>query len=108
MEACRWRCRASVVSLGLILFTAQAWANETDLGSGSSFAMQRHADSMSHRMGRHETSADHYIGHLLRQQDAIGLTDEQVKRLKAIQLDLDKTRIRTEAEIMVSEREVTA
>jgi periplasmic protein CpxP/Spy len=90
-----------------MLLTGQTWADKSygDRGSRASFGMH---GSMSHGMGRHATSTSHYIRHLLRQQDAIGLTDEQVTRLKAIQLDLDKTRIRTEAEIMVAEREAAA
>jgi Spy/CpxP family protein refolding chaperone len=59
-------------------------------------------------MGRHFATTGHYLRHLLQHQDAIGLTDEQLKRLKALQLDLDKTRIRTEAEILVAERELKA
>ena len=38
----------------------------------------------------------------------MGLTEDQVSKLKTIQLDLDRTRIKTEADIMVAERELTA
>jgi Spy/CpxP family protein refolding chaperone len=38
----------------------------------------------------------------------MGLTDEQIKQLKEIQLDLDRTRIQTEADIKVAEREARA
>lgn len=60
-----------------------------------------------HGMGGH-SGAGHLIRSLLKYAKGFGLTDEQVAKLKAIQLDLDKTRIRTEADIMVAERELQA
>jgi Spy/CpxP family protein refolding chaperone len=39
-------------------------------------------------------------------QKEIGLSEEQAGKIKALQLDLDKTRIRAEAEIQVAEREL--
>jgi Spy/CpxP family protein refolding chaperone len=44
----------------------------------------------------------------LKHQKEIGLTDEQVKKLKAIELDYDRTRIKTGAEIHIAERELLA
>lgn len=61
-----------------------------------------HAGGMQ---GRHGGSG-HYLRHLLMHQKEIGLSDEQVGKIKALQLELDKTRIRTEAEIQVAEREL--
>jgi len=55
--------------------------------------------------GRHG-GAGHFLRHLLMHQKEIGLSDEQVGKIKALQLELDKTRIRTEAEIQVAEREM--
>jgi Spy/CpxP family protein refolding chaperone len=57
------------------------------------------------KKGRHG-GAGHYLRHLLMHQKEIGLSEEQVGKIKALQLDLDKTRIRTEAEIEVAEREL--
>lgn len=54
----------------------------------------------------HHGGAGHYLRHLLMHQKEIGLSDEQVGKIKALQLELDKTRIRTEAEIEVAEREL--
>jgi periplasmic protein CpxP/Spy len=45
---------------------------------------------------------------ILQHQKEIGLTDEQVKKLKAIELDFDRARIKSEAEIQIVEREVLA
>ena len=55
--------------------------------------------------GRHG-GAGHFLRHLLMHQKEIGLSDEQVGQIKTLQLDLDKTRIRTEAEIQVAQREL--
>jgi Spy/CpxP family protein refolding chaperone len=48
------------------------------------------------------------IRHLLKHEQQLGLTAEQVTKLKTMQLNLDKTRIKTEADIQVAEREVRA
>jgi Spy/CpxP family protein refolding chaperone len=55
--------------------------------------------------GRHG-GAGHFLRHLLMHQKEIGLSEEQVAKIKAMQLELDKTRIRTEAEIQIAEREL--
>jgi len=56
----------------------------------------------------HQGGAGHFLRHLLKHQKEIGLTEDQVARLKAIHLELDRTRIRTEAEVLVAERELAA
>jgi periplasmic protein CpxP/Spy len=45
---------------------------------------------------------------LLKHEKDIGLSAEQVAKLKELQLNLDKTRIKTEADIQVAERELKA
>jgi Spy/CpxP family protein refolding chaperone len=50
----------------------------------------------------------HLIRHLLKHEKDIGLTSEQVSKLKEIQLNLDKTRIKAEADIQITERELKA
>ena len=57
--------------------------------------------------GHHAHPADH-LRHLLKHQKEIGLTEEQVKKLKAIELDFDRARIKSEAEIRIAERELLA
>jgi Spy/CpxP family protein refolding chaperone len=57
--------------------------------------------------GHHPQQVNH-LRHLLNHQKELGLTEEQVKKLKAIELDFDRARIRLEAEIHVNEREVQA
>jgi len=62
----------------------------------------------SHGMGMMHSSAGHLIRHLLKHEKEIGLTADQVTKLKDIQLNLDKTRIKAEADIQVAERELKA
>ena len=89
---------AVMVVLGISM--QPVWADE-----GYGDAKQR---GMGPGMGGHRDSTGHYLRHLVRHQKEIGLTAEQVVKLKAIQLDLDRTRIRTEAEVLVAERELAA
>ncbi len=96
---------ASVFALTVGMSTV--WANEPGYGkeghggSGHS-SMGRHGASMMHN------STGHLIRHLLKHEQQIGLTAEQVTKLKDMQLNLDKTRIKTEADIQVAERELKA
>ena len=61
-----------------------------------------------HGMGMMHSSAGHLIRHLLKHEKDIGLTADQVAKLKDMQLNLDKTRIKSEADIQVAERELKA
>jgi Spy/CpxP family protein refolding chaperone len=56
----------------------------------------------------HHGGTGHYLRHLMKHQKEIGLSDEQVAKLKTMELDLDKARIRAEADIQVVEREAQA
>lgn len=60
-----------------------------------------------HHMGRHER-AGRLLHHLLRHEKELGLTQEQVAKLKTLSLDYDRTKIKTKADIMVAERELRA
>jgi periplasmic protein CpxP/Spy len=59
-------------------------------------------------MGGWHASAGHLLRHMLKHSTEIGLKDDQVTKLKEMQLNLDKTRIKAEADIMISERELRA
>jgi Spy/CpxP family protein refolding chaperone len=65
---------------------------------------------MSRQPGGHgrdmQESGGHFIRHLLAHAKEIGLTADQVTKLKAINLDLARTRIKTESEIKVAELEL--
>lgn len=61
-----------------------------------------------HDVATHQESTGHYLRHLLKHHKEIGLSADQVARLKAMQLDLNRTRIKTEADIQVAELELAA
>jgi Spy/CpxP family protein refolding chaperone len=96
---------ASVFALTIGMSTV--WANEPGYGKeghggGGHSSMGGHGASMMHN------STGHLIRHLLKHEQDIGLTAEQVTKLKEMQLNLDKIRIKTEADIQVAERELKA
>ena len=88
-----------------------AWANEPGYGHGGGkdgYGGGSHGAMGSHGMGMMHSSTGHLIRHLLKHEKDIGLTADQVAKLKDIQLNLDKTRIKAEADIQVAERELKA
>lgn len=97
-------------ALSLAVGTAGAWANEPGYGQGGKdgYGGGGHGMMGSHGMGMMHSSAGHLIRHLLKHEKEIGLTPEQVGKLKDIQLSLDKTRIKAEADIQIAERELKA
>jgi Spy/CpxP family protein refolding chaperone len=95
----------------LCMGTAGAYANEPGYGhegGKDGYGGRGHGMMGSHGMGMMHSSAGHLIRHLLKHEKEIGLTADQVAKLKDIQLNLDKTRIKSEAEIQVAERELKA
>ena len=99
--------RLGVTSVfALTVGISTVWANEPGYygreghGGGGHSMMGGYGASMMHN------STGHLIRHLLKHEQDIGLTAEQVAKLKDMQLDLDKTRIKTEADIQVAEREL--
>lgn len=106
------RSRAAIMTLtlaaavSLTLGASGAWAE--------GYGKEGHAGGGHSAMGGHgmggmmHSSAGHLIRHLLKHEKDIGLTAEQVAKLKDIQLNLDKTRIKAEADIQIAERELKA
>ena len=92
---------ASVFALSVGISTV--WANEPGYGHGGG-----HSSMGGYGTGMKHSSTGHLIRHLLKHEQQLGLTAEQVTKLKDMQLNLDKTRIKTEADIQVAEREVKA
>ena len=94
----------AVSALVLAANDGHVWADKKDghgKGHGGGY-------SKGHGFGMHRGTTGHLIRGLLSSSEEMGLTDEQTKKLKAIQLDLDRTRIRMEADIKVAEREARA
>lgn len=58
--------------------------------------------------GEQEEQCAHYLKHLLKHGKEIGLTAEQISKLKAMQLDLNRTQARTEADIKIAKLELHA
>jgi Spy/CpxP family protein refolding chaperone len=58
--------------------------------------------------GGWHASTGHLLRHMLKHDKDIGLKEDQVAKLKEMQLNLDRTRIKSEADIMVAERELRA
>jgi protein CpxP len=104
----------SSISLGLatliLLANSPIWADEKAEYGDKSHGGRSHQEGKGHGFssGMRGHGTGHYLRHLLRHKDEIGLTDDQINKLKAIHLELDKTRIRTEAEILVAERELAS
>ena len=88
----------------------EGYSHASSSGHGCCGEMMGHHDDSScceHMMG-HRTHPANHLRHLLQHHKEIGLTEEQVKKLKAIELDFDRARITSEAEIHVAERELLA
>ena len=67
------------------------------------------SDKMAHH-GRHSANshADYLLRHLLKNKQELGLTDEQISKLRAVALDAYRAKIRASANQMISERELRA
>lgn len=109
------KTRHGVLTLGLAsafaltLGTSGVWANEPDYGKDG-YGGGGHSSMGGHGMGggMMHSGAGHLIRHLLKHEKEIGLTADQVTKLKDMQLTLDKSRIKSEADIQVAERELKA
>ncbi len=77
-------------------------ANEPGYGYGGHGRMGGYGKSFAHG------GTGHLIRHLLKHEKDIGLTADQVAKLKELQLHLDKARIKAEADIQITEREIKA
>ena len=104
----------TIVTLGiasvfaLTVGMSAVWANEPGYYGMEGHGGGGHSSMGGYGAGMMHNSTGHLIRHLLKHEQEIGLTAEQVTKLKDMQLDLDKTRIKTEADIQVAERELKA
>lgn len=62
----------------------------------------------SHDQGEQDEQSAHYLKHLLKHAKEIGLTSEQIGKLKALQLDFNRTQVRMEADIKIAGLELYA
>lgn len=84
----------------LVVGIPNLWANDPSYGHGG--GVHGYGKGMMH------SGTGHLIRHLLKHEKDIGLTADQVTKLKDIQLNLDKARIKAEADIQIAERELKA
>ena len=109
---------AGVSVLICALAVAPAWADpDKNYGGHGDRSYGGHGDGYGrggHGMGAAmmemmmHGGTGHLIRHLLKHEKDIGLSAEQVTKLKEMQLNMDKTRIKMEADIQVTERELKA
>ena len=99
-----------VVTIGVAALCALAlgvpgsWANEPGYGK-EGHRGSGHSAMGEHGMGMMHGGTGHFLRHLIKHQKEIGLSEEQVAKLKEMELNLDRTRIKAEADILVAERE---
>jgi Spy/CpxP family protein refolding chaperone len=90
----------------LVMGIPSLWANDPSYSHGGGL----HGAGGGHGYGKGmmHSGTGHLIRHLLHHEKNLGLTADQVAKLKDIQLNLDKARIKTEADIQIAERELKA
>jgi periplasmic protein CpxP/Spy len=93
---------AGTVLLGISIPFAWADGGAACRGGGHGFGMARHD------MSGHGGMTSHVLRNLLRHQQDLGLTDDQVTKLKVLALDQDRAQIRAHADVQVAERELRA
>jgi periplasmic protein CpxP/Spy len=101
------RATKTIVSCGVVamfilaLGATSVWANDPSYGHAGG-----HGGIGGYGKGMMHSGTGHLIRHLLKHEKDIGLTADQVAKLRDFQLSLDKVRIKTEAEIQIAEREL--
>ena len=76
----------------------------------SGFAAEGHGQMMHGGHGQEEQDdhSAHYLKHLLKHVKEIGLTPEQIGKLKAMQLDFKRTEARLEADVKIAKLDLQA
>ena len=91
---------AGTMLLGMA--TPSAWADGGTACRGGSRAM----GMARHAMSGHGGMTSHVLHNLLKHQQDLGLTEDQVTKLKALALEHDHAQIRAHADVQVAEREL--
>jgi protein CpxP len=92
------------IALGTVLFASPVvWAD----GEGQCSRQGSEHHAMSHPgWHTHGGMSAHMSRHLLKNKQDLALTDDQIAKLRTIALDVDRARIRAEADVLVSKREL--
>jgi Spy/CpxP family protein refolding chaperone len=94
---------AGTFLLGMAIPFAWADGGIACKGGGS------HAMGMArHGMSNHGGMTSYVLHSLLKHQQDLGLTEDQVTKLKALALDQDRAKIRAQADVQVAKRELRA
>lgn len=92
-----------IVGLGgaVVIIAVSAFMSIADEGHG----MMMHG---GHEQDEQDDHSGHYLKHLLKHAKEIGLTQEQVGKIKALQLDFKRTEARLEADTKIAKLELHA
>jgi hypothetical protein len=96
-----------VVAGAVCLVAASFLPGLADEGHGNMMHMHDHMQG-SHDQGEQDEHGAYYLQHLLKHGKEIGLSPEQISKLKAMQLDLNRSQARTEADIKIAKFELQA
>jgi hypothetical protein len=97
-----------VVLAGAVCLVAASFLSSlADEGHGDMMHMHGHMQG-GHDQGEQDEHGAYYLQHLLKYAKEIGLSPEQISKLKAMQLDLNRTQARTEADIKIAKLELQA
>ena len=95
-----------IAAVGAVCLIGMQTSSVTaDEGHGK---MKRGQMQSGHEQGEQDEHGPYYLKHLLKHAKEIGLTSEQIGKVKAMQLDLNRTQARTEAEIKIATFELHA
>jgi periplasmic protein CpxP/Spy len=102
------RYAAILVWGSVVLFGANVPTAQADEGHGG--MMGGHMSEMhgGHDQSKQDEHSCQDLKHLLKHEKALGLTSEQISKLKTMQLDLGRTQARAEADIKVATLELHA
>ena len=92
------------LALGFLMIFGTAWLTIPSAWAASGFYCGMGQMTSHHR----HNATGHMLRHLLSHQQEIGLSDEQVAKLRAVALDADRAAIRASADRLISERELRA
>jgi Spy/CpxP family protein refolding chaperone len=92
----------------LAIGVSGTWANEPGYYGKDGHVSGAHGAMGGYGKGMMHSGTGHLIRHLLKHEKDIGLTADQLAKLKDTQLNLDKARIKAEADIQIAERELKA
>ena len=95
-----------IAAVGAVCLIGMQTSSVTaDEGHGK---MKRGQMQSGHEQGEQDEHGPYYLKHLLKHAKEIGLTSEQIGKLKAMQLDLGRTQARMEADIKIAGLELHA